>query len=244
MSKSEVDPLSHECSACRGSGLLNENWGTVERAWNSYCRDCPHHIPESTSRRPSNALNVEVSGTMARCTIQPPSIWPKVDTASAREMGFRWLSSGGSPLVFGPCCLGACPFNPRFCSVCGHREDAGHALGVCRTHDSGPGGSWPCGCGEYVDMHCPVCLGSGRVSDRVPREDAIADAATLIQLLVDEPLGDPDDNLELCLSGCMSDEHNAVIVQAVRRGYSVKAASYGRRAAHAAFRAVPGLRGE
>ena len=118
-------------------------------AWTRYYRGCPHHIGETTLPRHANALNIEFTSTTARCAKQPPSDWPNVGTASTNEMGFRWLGSGGSPLVFGRCTLASCPLRPEFCSECGHRRDAGHALGACRTHGEGAGGSWPCGCDTF-----------------------------------------------------------------------------------------------
>ena len=53
-------------------------------------------------RRPANALCVEAMEALPRCTLRPPGDWPE-------GMVLRWLGSGGSPLVFGPCTPMACP---------------------------------------------------------------------------------------------------------------------------------------
>jgi len=64
---------------------------------------CPHLITPELPRRPGNALNIEVGSPLARCKLKLPSHWPKDGPGAA-----RWLMSGGSPLVFGPCCPTGC----------------------------------------------------------------------------------------------------------------------------------------
>jgi hypothetical protein len=86
---------------------------------------------------------------------------------------------------------------------------------------------------------CPVCLGSGRISDRMPVADALADAETLRALMIDAEHA----------SGRLSD-----VKLAQEAGNDAEAWSayerdalayvYASNAARAAFRAVPGLRGD
>lgn len=102
-------------------------------------------------------------------------------------------------------------------------RSAGHACDAC------DGTGWAVrGCVYDRTNACPVCLGEGRISDQMPARDALADAETL---RLNQRTG--------------------------RAGYETWAAgSWGLHfqqngwlgavelAAHAAFRAVPGLRGE
>lgn len=74
--------------------------------------------------------------------------------------------------------------------------------------------------------------------------DAQADTETLEQLLVDEPVGEPEVSLEFCLSGCMEPWGDDRTMRAyIRAGWMHKAAEVARRRAAAAFALVPGLRG-
>jgi len=58
---------------------------------------CPYFNEPELPRRRANALNVEVGAPIPRCTLKEPEHWPN------KGMAARWLLSGGSPLVFGPC---------------------------------------------------------------------------------------------------------------------------------------------
>lgn len=95
---------------------------------------------------------------------------------------------------------------------------------------------------------CPVCLGSGRISDRMPVADAVADAETLCGIKAED--GGQERHRGRCRRW-----HMTLLGRAQRHGES--AASYtkcdhgetsapyfSREAARAAFRAVPGLKGE
>jgi hypothetical protein len=88
---------------------------------------------------------------------------------------------------------------------------------------------------------CPVCLGSGRISDRTPAADAIADAETLRFVAAETCGGDPYPLLteqakvaEVCALGEYGYAGN---------NWHNEAAYWALYAARAAFRAVPGLRG-
>jgi hypothetical protein len=128
------------------------------------------------------------------------------------------------------------------------RADASHPCDACGgsgvVDARGAGRSGP------VITSCPVCQGSGRISDRVPVSDSLADA----------------DALRLCASrlygkGCQGFVRNRLIEADMygceARGWSKQepvgryagwdtaaiAADKAKRAARAAFRACPGLRG-
>lgn len=58
---------------------------------------CGAHVSLDVERRPANALNVEIGTPAPRCIDKRPEHWP------ANMGSLRWLASGGSPLVFGPC---------------------------------------------------------------------------------------------------------------------------------------------
>ena len=83
---------------------------------------------------------------------------------------------------------------------------------------------------------CPVCLGSGRISDRMPISDAVADAETLLRLSCEvvKPVW-ANDTLSAYVSG------KAAVYHCEISNY-LYAPIRAREAAHAAFRAVPGLR--
>jgi len=74
---------------------------------------------------------------------------------------------------------------------------------------------------------CPVCLGSGRVSDVIPAQDAVADAEILWW------------EIDHHWRGIISDRIGRALIQT----WPSSAGKYARQAARAAFRAVPGLRG-
>ena len=112
------------------------------------------------------------------------------------------------------------------------------------------GGSGKIGCEDHATYHkhgstyyhrfacdvlkCPVCLGSGRISDRMPVSDAVADADTLWWGVLYQAYQAPA--LETATLGCQVAvwiHHNE------SESYRLT-----RLAAHAAFRAVPGLREE
>jgi len=103
------------------------------------------------------------------------------------------------------------------CSACG-----GHG----KAHD-------PAYVRVYDCAACPVCLGSGRISDRMPVADAMADAETLRNIANTYPHYSRhlDETLDVQAAG-------------PRDGSWAYLTPYdARNAAHAAFRAVPGLRG-
>lgn len=87
-----------------------------------------------------------------------------------------------------------------------------------------------------ADVFCPVCLGSGRISDAVPARDAVADAETLHAMAALAPL---DWYYDVDLSECdaVLSADCSVWIKYDRDTYRYTDA------AHAAFRAVPGLRG-
>ena len=62
---------------------------------------CRSRISFDVSRRPANALNVEIGTPLPRCISKTPAHWRGMS-------GIRWLASGGDALVFGPC-DGDCP---------------------------------------------------------------------------------------------------------------------------------------
>lgn len=67
-------------------------------------RPCSERVELDVIRRPVNGLVIE-SGCWGgpRCLLKPPSNW-----AGSSVTPLRWLWSGGSPLVLGPC-SGNCP---------------------------------------------------------------------------------------------------------------------------------------
>jgi len=58
---------------------------------------CPSRIEVEAERRAANALNIEIGTPMPRCLNKKPNHWP------ANSSGLRWMASGGSAFVFGPC---------------------------------------------------------------------------------------------------------------------------------------------
>lgn len=89
----------------------------VTQAFSRYAERCPHRMMLAVERRPGNALNVEVGTPAPRCKLKPPTDWPE-DGPSVT----RWLLSGGSALVLGPCSR-SCPLQPKHCDECGHRGE-------------------------------------------------------------------------------------------------------------------------
>ena len=82
-------------------------------------------------------------------------------------------------------------------------------------------------------IKCPTCLGSGRISDRMPVADAMADAETL-RVHTARLLGGGHAWAAL--------QHGVIAERRAWQGKTAEAASFAREAARAAFRAVPGLR--
>lgn len=68
--------------------------------------NCAALVQPHLERRPGNALNVEVGQPAPRCLLKTE--W------SDRISGYRWLASGGSLLVFGPCDIANCPKSSGF----------------------------------------------------------------------------------------------------------------------------------
>jgi hypothetical protein len=65
---------------------------------------CSKLIQPELPRRPANALCIEIGEPLARCRMKTPKHWGDFDQGAT-----RWLLSGGSPLVLGPCTPNACP---------------------------------------------------------------------------------------------------------------------------------------
>lgn len=87
-------------------------------------------------------------------------------------------------------------------------------------------------------MGCPACLASGLVLERIPIEDATADAATLWRVLPALPKR-PRIGL---LTWAYQRGHHAFLFATTPPQDEVWASTYGRAAANAAFRLCPGLR--
>ena len=73
---------------------------------------CPFQVQahqDGALRRPGTALYVErfPLGT-PRCTCKKPDHWPDTE-----GMALRWINSGGSPNVLGPCQTGSEPCCPK-----------------------------------------------------------------------------------------------------------------------------------
>lgn len=67
----------------------------------SACGQC---VSAPLPRRRGNVVAVEVGAPVPRCRLKLPGHWRGPGASS-----LRWLGSGGSPLVFGPCTPGRCP---------------------------------------------------------------------------------------------------------------------------------------
>ena len=59
---------------------------------------CPHRITPEFLRRPGNVLNCEPMQPGPRCRLKTPESWNGADPLAS-----RWLLSGGTPLILGPC---------------------------------------------------------------------------------------------------------------------------------------------
>lgn len=68
---------------------------------------CDQRIELGVEGRPANALNVEIGAPLPRCRLKTPGNWQGSD-----KRAVRWLWSGGSPLVLGPC-SSRCPLDRR-----------------------------------------------------------------------------------------------------------------------------------
>lgn len=73
-------------------------------AYQAGAEKCPQRIALPVPRRPGNALNVEIGSPVPRCRCRTPESWGGFDPRAV-----RWLNSGGSALVLGPCSAEACP---------------------------------------------------------------------------------------------------------------------------------------
>ena len=81
--------------------------GQAEIYFEDIAKICGSRIEVALIRRPGNALNVEIGQALDRCAGKHPPEWKNRPgtTPSTR----RWLASGGSPLVLGPCAFSDCP---------------------------------------------------------------------------------------------------------------------------------------
>jgi len=84
---------------------------------------------------------------------------------------------------------------------------------------------------------CLVCRGSGQVTDRIPVADALADAETLRRIAATAPSRKVQWFFDCAWFGTLAGGW-------AQKGVRAQSAIEGRLAASAAFRAVPGLRGE
>lgn len=95
----------------------------------------------------------------------------------------------------------------------------------------------PIGVPGFVAMRCAICRGAGSFPDRMPIADAVADATTLwlvsLNIYRDNP--EPFEALERA---------RLLICHAIADASVVDPLGRTKNAARAAFRAVPGLRGE
>lgn len=93
---------------------------------------------------------------------------------------------------------------------------------------------------------CPVCLGSGRISDRVSREEVMVDAETL-RVYQDEFRDVPAVWVAAdagAWAAAWTRAEDRTLFRPPDAGMADRAYSSAKRAARAAFRAVPALRGE
>jgi hypothetical protein len=118
------------------------------------------------------------------------------------------------------------------------RADASHPCDACggigyRETDVETFGTPHWGGTAYYPP-CPVCQGSGRISDRMPVADAMADAETLRLEWERQSLGviHHTDATRPVMTGALGDELLSAPLD------------WDRYAARAAFHAVPGLRGD
>lgn len=95
------------------------------------------------------------------------------------------------------------------------------------------GREWPCLCAPP----CPVCLGSRRCSDVRTARDAMVDAETLRTIASQN---DAPGAWDAFTAGCAGER----VADCLEYGLDAHASYHARYGARAAFRAVPGLRGE
>lgn len=107
------------------------------------------------------------------------------------------------------------------CSACG---GSGYRFAAAMIGVAEDSGAWR----ALGDFPCPVCLGAGRFSDAMPIADSVADAETLTWGM---GISYPDQ-----WSGDNAKGH-------IGNGYAALAHQTTIHLAHAAFLAVPGLRG-
>jgi hypothetical protein len=97
-------------AACAAAALKGGDIGRFsEHVEEEQCGDpgaCGQLVSEPLIRRPGNALNVEIGAPLPRCRLKMPSHWSAIGGPGASSL--RWLGSGGSPFVFGPCTPRAC----------------------------------------------------------------------------------------------------------------------------------------
>ncbi len=105
-----------------------------------------------------------------------------------------------------------------------------------------PGSVFACEC---PPPPCPVCLGAGSFPDRMPARDALADAETL-RGFCDENIYSRDFPLfsSYPLIAIWKCGNSGWTVRSINRRREYEAWSRAECQARAAFRAVPGLRGE
>lgn len=77
-------------------------------AFEAGAEGCPQRISIPVERRLANALNVEIGAPLPRCRCLTPPEWGATDVRAR-----RWLASGGSPLVLGPCSAAGCPLDSQ-----------------------------------------------------------------------------------------------------------------------------------
>lgn len=68
-------------------------------------RACLSLVAPALPPRRGNVIAVEIGTPVPRCLNKQPSEWRGRGASS-----LRWVGSGGSPLVFGPCTPNVCPF--------------------------------------------------------------------------------------------------------------------------------------
>jgi len=63
---------------------------------------CDQRVELGVPRRGGNVVTVEIGQPMTRCKMKLPEHWKHVGGPTAAS-SYRWLASGGSPLVLGLC---------------------------------------------------------------------------------------------------------------------------------------------
>lgn len=74
----------------------------VELYFDQVAAICRHRLEARQERRPGTRLVVEHVAPLARCVQQAPD-----------GRGAAWLTSGGSMLAYGVCCLAGCPLGTK-----------------------------------------------------------------------------------------------------------------------------------